>query len=98
MVQASIGDDGEWVYKLDNGHADVRALNSGDTLTDTFVVDVNLAYDGRAETQIVTITISGRTDVFGTNGGDRNSSSLGDASTSDNQAIFGFNSGNIHNF
>ena len=85
---ASIGDDGEWVYKLDNGNTDVRALNSGDTLTDTFVVDVNLA-SGRAETQTVTITISGRTDVFGTNGED---SSLGDASTSDNQAIFGFNS------
>ena len=86
---ASIGDDGEWVYKLDNGNTDVRALNSGDTLTDTFVVDVNLA-SGRAKTQIVTITISGRTDVFGTNGPD---SSLGDASTSDNQAIFGFNYG-----
>ena len=91
---ASIGDDGEWVYKLDNGNADVRALNSGDTLTDTFVVDVNLA-SGRAKTQTATITISGRTDVLGTNGED---SSLGDASTSDNQAIFGFNSGNIHNF
>ena len=85
---ASIGDDGEWVYKLDNGNADVRALNSGDTLTDTFVVDVNLA-SGRAKTQIITITISGRTDVLGTNNPD---SSLGDASTSDNQAIFGFNS------
>ena len=85
---ASIGDDGEWVYELYNGNADVRALNSGDTLTDTFVVDVNLA-SGRAETQTVTITIRGRTDVFGTNGRDR---SLGDASTSDNQAIFGFNS------
>ena len=84
---ASIDDDGEWVYTLDNGNADVRALNSGDTLTDTFVVDVNLA-SGRAETQTVTITISGRTDVFGTNGQDR---SLGDESTSDNQAIFGFN-------
>ena len=83
---ASIGDDGEWVYKLDNGHADVRALNSGDTLTDTFVVDVNPA-SGRAETQTVTITISGRTDVLGTNGLE----SLGDANTSDNQAIFGFN-------
>ena len=90
---ASIGDDGEWVYKLDNGNTDVRALNSGDTLTDTFVVDVNPA-SGRAKTQIVTITISGRTDVLGTNGRDRSSSSssLGDASTSDNQAIFGFNS------
>ena len=90
---ASIDDDGEWVYKLDNGNTDVRALNSGDTLTDTFVVDVNLA-SGRAKTQTVTITISGRTDVLGTNGED---SSLGDASTSDNQAIFGFNSGNTHN-
>ena len=86
---ASIGDDGEWVYKLDNGNTDVRLLNSGDTLTDTFVVDVNLA-SGRAETQTITITISGRTDVFGTNSGD---TSLGDASTSDNQAIFGFNYG-----
>ena len=84
---ASIGDDGEWVYKLDSGHADVRALNSGDTLTDTFVVDVNPA-SGRAKTQIVTITISGRTDVRGSNGGDE---PLGDFGTSDNQAIFGFN-------
>ena len=94
---ASIGDDGEWVYKLDNGNADVRALNSGDTLTDTFVVDVNPA-SGRATTQTVTITISGRTDVFGTNSGDNRLSvelvsEVGDASTSDNQAIFGFNSG-----
>ena len=88
---ASIGDDGEWVYKLYNGNTDVRALNSGDTLTDTFVVDVNLA-SGRAKTQTVTITISGRTDVFGTNGRDRSHHSLGDANTSDNQAIFGFNS------
>ena len=64
---ASIDDDGEWVYKLDNGNADVKALNSGDTLTDTFVVDVNLAND-RAKTQTITITISGRTDVRGSNG------------------------------
>ena len=84
---ASIGDDGEWVYKLDNGHADVRALNSGDTLTDTFVVNVT-ADDDSAKTQTVTITISGRTDVLGTNGLE----SIGDGSTSDNQAIFGFNS------
>ena len=94
---ASIGDDGEWVYKLDNGNTDVRALNSGDTLTDTFVVDVNLA-SGSSKTQIVTITISGRTDVLGTNGQDNrfdSDSDLGDASTSDNQAIFGFNDGDI---
>ena len=89
---ASIGDDGEWVYKLDNGNADVRALNSGDTLTDTFVVDVNPA-SGRAKTQTVTITISGRTDVFGTNG--NGGDFFGDFGTSDNQAIFGFNSFDI---
>ena len=83
---ASIDDDGEWVYKLDNGNADVRALNSGDTLTDTFVVNVT-ADDDSAETQTITITISGRTDVLGTNDID---SSPRDASTSDNQAIFGF--------
>ena len=83
---ASIGDDGEWEYTLDNGHDDVRALNSDGTLTDTFVVNVMEA-DGSAQTQTITITISGRTDVLGTNGPD----SLGDASTSDNQAIFGFN-------
>ena len=85
---ASINADGEWEYTLDNGNADVRALNSGETLTDTFVVDVT-ATDG-AQAQTITITISGRTDVLGSNGPD---SSLGDASTSDNQAIFGFNAG-----
>ena len=71
---------------------DVRALNSGDTLTDTFVVDVNPA-SGRAKTQTVTITISGRTDVFGTNG--NGGDFFGDFGTSDNQAIFGFNSFDI---
>ena len=85
---AAINDDGEWVYTLDNGNADVRALNSGETLTDTFVVNIT-ATDG-AQTQTITITISGRTDVLGSNGPD---SSLGDASTADHQAIFGFNAG-----
>ena len=81
---ASIGDDGEWEYTLDNGNADVRALNSGEPLTDTFVVDVT-ADDGSTQTQTITITISGRTDVLGTNGPD----DLGDESTSNHQAIFG---------
>ena len=80
---AAINDDGEWVYTLDNGNADVRALNSGETLTDTFVVNIT-ATDG-AQTQTITITISGRTDVLGTNGPD----DLGDESTSNHQAIFG---------
>ena len=87
---AVINDDGEWVYTLDNGNADVRALNSGETLTDTFVVNIT-ATDG-AQTQTITITISGRTDVLGTNAPN---GSLGDASTSDNQAIFGFDSGDV---
>ena len=81
---ASIGDDGEWVYKLDNGNADVRALNSGDPLTDTFVVDVT-ADDGSTQAQTITITISGRTDALGGSGPDE----LGDANTSNHQAIFG---------
>ena len=84
---ASINDDGEWVYTLDNANADVRALNSGETLTDTFVVNVKADDDG-TQAQTITITISGRTDVLGTNGPD---GSVGDASASINQAIFGFN-------
>ena len=88
---AAINDDGEWVYTLDNANADVRALNSGEPLTDTFVVNVKADDDG-TQAQTITITISGRTDVLGSNGPD---GSLGDASTSDNQAIFGFNSNDI---
>ena len=59
------------------------------TLTDTFVVDVT-ADDGSTQSQTITITISGRTDVLGSNGPD---GSLGNASTADHQAIFGFNAG-----
>ena len=86
---ASINADGEWEYTLDNDNPDVRALNSGGTLTDTFEVNVT-ADDGSTQTQTITITISGRTDVLGSNGPD---GSLGDASTADHQAIFGFNAG-----
>ena len=84
---ASIGDDGEWVYKLNNGHADVQALNSGGTLTDTFVVDVT-ATDG-AQAQTITITINGRTDVLGSAAAD----TIDRSSDTDNFAIFGGNSG-----
>ena len=85
---ASINDDGEWVYTLDNGNTDVRALNSGDTLTDTFVVDVT-ADDGSTQAQTITITINGRTDVLGTAAAD----TIDRSPDSDNFAIFGGNSG-----
>ncbi|TWA98454.1 VCBS domain-containing protein [Bradyrhizobium stylosanthis] len=48
---------GVWTYTLDNTNAAVQALNSGDTLTDSFTVTT---IDGTP--QIVTITISGSND------------------------------------
>ncbi|RLC59030.1 MAG: hypothetical protein DRI30_01525, partial [Chloroflexi bacterium] len=43
-----------WTYTLNNAHAAVQALNTGDSLTDTFTFTAN---DG--STQVVTITING---------------------------------------
>jgi VCBS repeat-containing protein len=54
MVDAS----GHWTYSLDNGNSAVNALNSGDTLTDTFTV---ATVDGTSE--LVTVTIHGATDA-----------------------------------
>ena len=84
---ASINDDGEWVYTLDNGNAAVQALDSGGTLTDTFVVNVT-ATDG-AQAQTITITINGRTDVPGTAAADM----IDESTNADHVAIFGGNSG-----
>ena len=81
---ASINADGEWVYTLDNGNADVTALNSGDTLTDTFVVDINLA-SGSPTTQIITITINGKTNIVGTSGAD----TLDQSASTDDLIILG---------
>ena len=81
---ASIGDDGEWVYTLNNGNADVTALNSGDTLTDTFVVDVN-PLSGNPKTQIITITINGKTNIVGSSGAD----TLDQSASTDDLIILG---------
>ena len=48
---------GLWTYTLDNNNSVVQALNTGDTLTDSFTVT---AADGTA--QLVTITINGSND------------------------------------
>ncbi|WP_247552376.1 VCBS domain-containing protein [Bradyrhizobium sp. 138] len=49
---------GVWTYTLDNTNGAVQALNSGETLTDTFTVTT---LDGTA--QVVTITIHGSNDA-----------------------------------
>ncbi|MEZ2145401.1 VCBS domain-containing protein [Bradyrhizobium sp. DN5] len=49
---------GLWTYTLDNANAAVQALNSGQTLTDTFTVTT---LDGTA--QVVTVTIHGSNDA-----------------------------------
>jgi VCBS repeat-containing protein len=46
--------DGNWSYALNNSDADVQALNTGDTLSDSFIVH---SADGTAQT--VAITING---------------------------------------
>jgi len=64
--------NGQWTYTLNNDNPTVNALNSGQTLTDTFIVS---ASDGT--TQTVTVTINGNTDatsgsdtLIGTDGDD----------------------------
>ncbi|PIT76791.1 S-layer family protein, partial [Limnohabitans sp. JirII-31] len=49
---------GVWTYTIDNNNATVNALNTGQTLSDTFTVTT---VDGTAQT--VTVAISGSTDV-----------------------------------
>ena len=58
----TLSTDGAWEYALNNKHADVNALNAGDTLTDTITIRVADA-DGAAVDEDVTITINGRTDI-----------------------------------
>jgi VCBS repeat-containing protein len=54
----TIDAEGNWTYTLDNGDADVDALNDSDTLPDSFVVH---SVDGTAQT--VSITITGTNDA-----------------------------------
>ena len=49
---------GTWTYTLNNANATVNALNTGQTLTDSFAVT---SVDGTS--QLVTVTINGTTDV-----------------------------------
>ncbi|WP_293862913.1 S-layer family protein, partial [uncultured Alsobacter sp.] len=59
---------GVWSYALDNGNAQVQALNAGETLTDTFTV---ASIDGTSKT--VTVTVTGTNDtatITGTATGD----------------------------
>ena len=49
---------GVWTYTLDNGNADVNALSSGGSLSDTFTVESEDGTD-----QVITITINGTNDA-----------------------------------
>ncbi len=61
---ATINDQGEWVYVLDESHPVVDALDDGETLTDLFTVTFyeNGDTSTNGNTQQVQITISGVTD------------------------------------
>ncbi|MEM7471862.1 MAG: VCBS domain-containing protein [Pseudomonadota bacterium] len=65
----NLATDGSWSYAADNSQAAIQALNTGDTLTDSFAV---ATVDGTS--QLVTLTINGDTDfvaatIGGTNTG-----------------------------
>ena len=53
--------DGSYVYTLNNTDPAVNALNSGDTLTDSFTYTLTDG-DGTSTTATLTITINGHTD------------------------------------
>ena len=66
-VTTTLGDNGygyfeitsnAWTYTLNNGHASVQALDTGETLNDTYTFS---ASDG--STQLVTVTINGAEDT-----------------------------------
>ena len=56
---ASVDATGNWTYDLNDTNPVVAALNTGDTLTDTFTVQ--LSDGGGTDTQVITITIQGTT-------------------------------------
>ena len=57
----SIDANGNWSYNLDNSHTDIQALDTGNSLIDSFTV---LTEDGTE--QVVSITINGVDEVAGT--------------------------------
>ena len=54
----AVGADGQWTYTLDEANLTVNALDTGDTLTDSFTATTE---DGT--TQVVNITIQGANDA-----------------------------------
>ena len=62
---ATVDKAGAWTYNVNNTHADVKALASGATLTDTFTISVPLAAGGKQD-EDVTVTITGVSVVEGT--------------------------------
>ncbi len=62
---ATVDKAGAWTYNVNNTHADVKALASGATLTDTFTISVPLAAGGK-QAEDVTVTITGVSVVEGT--------------------------------
>jgi len=71
----TINSDGTYTYELDNGNSDVRGLNNGETLTDTFTytisdgkesssADLNITINGGNQAPVVTdATVSGDEDT-----------------------------------
>ena len=58
----NIDTDGSYTYTLDNTNTTVTQLNSGDSLTDSFVYTITDA-DGDTSTTTVTITVNGTNDA-----------------------------------
>ncbi|WP_339488147.1 VCBS domain-containing protein [Pseudomonas sp. EL_65y_Pfl2_R95] len=58
----TLGDDGEYQYRLDNSMAAVQALRAGNTLTDTFNYSV-IDTAGATDSALLTITIQGTNDT-----------------------------------
>ena len=58
----SIDSSGSWTYDLDNSSGAVQALNSGDTVSDSFSVEVSDG-NGGLDTQSITVDIAGENDV-----------------------------------
>lgn len=54
----TVDQNGDWTYTLDNDNADVQALDDGETLTDSFTIEVDDG-NGGTDTQTVDITIDG---------------------------------------
>ena len=63
---ATVDENGTWTYNVDNTHAMVKALTTGNTLTDTFTIGVPLAAGGTGDVD-VTVTINPVTTVHEAN-------------------------------